>query len=260
MDDTSLTITLVEQTESTNRLALEALNEGGREGLVFAADRQSGGRGRRHADGMRRRWFSPAEKNLYLSVVTRPDVAPRQSAGLTIAVGTALVEMLGRRTGVEVQLKWPNDLYVGARKLGGILTEAVTSKRGFEGAVVGIGLNVNVESVEFPDELRPLATSLVEHTDRVFDRLSLLWATARTVVDASRRFATTGLAPCLEGFDERDWLRGRRIEVQDQGTERSGLASGIGDGGGLIVDFDDGSRREIISGEVSVVDDCGTDR
>lgn len=253
MPASDLSVTFLPHTPSTNRLAIDAIETGAPQGTVFAADCQSAGRGRRHADGSRRPWFSPPGKNLYLSVVVRPDLAVHESAAITIAVGCALVELLRKKTGVDLKLKWPNDLYVGDKKLGGILTEAVTSRRGLQGAALGIGLNINLTPDDFPDELRDIATSLAAHTGHRLDRLSLLTAVAEAVVDASDTFAERGLQAFSRTLEDHDWLRERRIEVDDDGDRRQGTAIGIGESGGLCVRFDDGTTGEIVSGEVSVV-------
>lgn len=247
-----LSIVLLDQTESTNALALEAIDDGEPEGRVFVADHQTAGRGRRESGGERRRWFSPAGQNLYLSVVVRPDVAVERAAALTIAVGVELVALLREETEVEVTLKWPNDLYVGDRKLGGILTEAVTDSSGLRGAAVGLGLNINNEAKDFPSELREIATSLRAVSGRRFDRLSLALSIPAAIVDASDRYSVEGLEPFVERIGSWDYLQGRRVSVVDNRRERSAVADGIGADGGLIVEFDDGSRREIVAGEVAV--------
>ncbi len=255
-----LKITLVEEVDSTNSLALKAIKDGAPQGVVFAADRQIAGRGRRHADGSRRPWFSPPGKNLYLSVVIRPQVAVHKSSAITIAVGATLVDTLRQHTGVDVELKWPNDLYVGNTKLGGILTEAVTSPAGLQGAAVGIGINVNVTGEDFPDEICDIATSLVEHRGRLVDRMGLLFEVAGAVIDASETFAEQGLEAFSTILERHDWLYGKQVHIEDGSRCGFGEAIGIGAGGGLRVRFDDGTISEIVSGEVSVVDDKSTSR
>ena len=247
MDHRLLNITLFREVESTNALALAALKEGAPEGTVFVADRQSAGRGRRQPGGERRPWFSPPGKNLYFSVVARPAVAVDQSAGLTLAVGVELADMLRRSTKLEIEVKWPNDLYVGERKLGGILTEGVTKARGLDGVAVGVGLNINAEVDEFPEELRQRATSLVDETGGVYDRLALAVEAPEVVLDACERYADEGLAAFSQRLKRWDWLRDRPVLVE--GAE--GRARGIGSRGGLKVEFDDGRIEEVISGEVT---------
>ncbi len=246
-----VTITVVESAGSTNEMALKALEEGARQGEAFLADRQEAGRGRRHTDGERRVWFSPAGVNLYLSVVVRPDVPPHRLAPITLAVGASVVERLREKTGVDLWLKWPNDIFVGDRKLGGLLTEGAMGPEGLEGAVVGLGINCNVEEEAFPEELRGRATSLRIETGEKVDRLSLAIAVAEAVVDGARRFEAEGLAGFGERIDALDRLKGRSVDVVNGGSVRQGIVQGIGADGGLQVEFD-GDIEEVISGEVRV--------
>ena len=250
-----LRIELMEEAGSTNAIALEALEAGVEAGYVVVADRQREGRGRRRNGEGRRPWFSPGGANLYMSVVLRPELAVEKSAALTLAVGVKLVEWLRSSTAIEVGLKWPNDLYVGSRKLGGILTEAVTGPRGLEGVVVGVGLNINVKREEFPEALRDGATSLRQEQGRRFDRLSMVGPMARAIMEASHEYAATGLEGMESALATYDWLRGRSLKVEIDGQRKVGVADGIGGRGGLMVELDDGHRREVISGEVQLIDD-----
>ncbi len=248
-------IELVEEAGSTNALALEALNAGVDAGYVLVADRQVAGRGRRRNGEGRKPWFSPGGLNLYMSVVLRPAVPVGKSAAITLAVGAQLVTWLRDHSAVEVALKWPNDLYVGPRKLGGILTEAVSGRQGLEGLVVGVGLNINVERDHFPDELRDRATSLREERGERLDRLSMVGPMSQAIVEAGQRFEDAGLTPFMEDLQAYDWLRGKPLWAEVDGREQRGVADGIGAQGGLMVSLEDGQRREIISGEVRWIDD-----
>lgn len=252
MNGTDIDVRLIERTESTNELALSAIDQGESAGTAFVADHQTAGRGRRERDGSRRRWFSPPGKNLYLSVVVRPRVQVARAAAITLAVGVELVELLRETTGVDVQLKWPNDLYVGDRKLAGILTEAATGPSGLKGAAVGVGMNVNVAADAFPDELQQVATSLLLESGHTHDRLGLSLAVIRRIVDAVGRFERAGLEPFSHRLDRWNYLQGRAVTVQLGGETRRGVARAIGDNGGLVVDFDDGRHHEVVSGEVIV--------
>lgn len=251
-----LDIRLVAETESTNALALAAAEDGAEEGTTFIADRQTAGRGRRETAEGRRRWFSPAGTNLYLSVVLRPDVAVGRASAITVAVGVELADLLREQTGAAVEMKWPNDLFVGDRKLGGILTEATTGPEGLKAVVVGIGINVNVDDGAFPDELSSRATSLRIETGRLRDRLSLALAVPEAVVEAGRQFERQGLEGWADRLERLNWLAGRRVSVLDGDESRAGTARTVDADGQLVVEFDDGSRREVRAGEIEVQDLC----
>lgn len=243
---------VVEQTASTNELALRAIDEQAPAGTVFVADAQSAGRGRREVGGQRRRWFSPPGKNLYLSLIARPDLALDKVAPITLAVGAALADFLAEDRGVDLWLKWPNDLYVGDRKLAGILTEGVTGAQGLEAVVIGLGLNVNTKADDFVGELKGHATSLLAETGRVTDRLDLALKVTRTVMRACAVYESQGLDGFRDRLERFDRLSGRALQVRENGAFRRGTACGIGRAGGLRVEFSNGEIREVEAGEVHV--------
>ena len=245
-------IELMEETESTNELAIRALESGMESGTVFVADHQTRGRGRRNTDGSRRVWHSPKGENLYLSVVLRPRVGPEKISALTLAAGVALVEAIEEVTGVSSWLKWPNDLYVGERKLAGILTEAVSGPEGIRGVVVGVGLNVNVRRRAFPSPLDEWVTSLREESGEKIDRFSLALAVAKALIAGSERYEAEGLAGFAERLGELDGLVDRLVEVRENGQVHQGRACGIGARGGLMVEWNDGRTEEVVAGEVLV--------
>ena len=159
---------------------------GDNEGAVVVADEQTAGRGRRgHA------WFSPAGSGLYVSVVLMPArarVEPmRATLLLTLAAGVALAEAIETETGLNVDLKWPNDIYVGRRKLAGVLAEG--TGRGSAVDVVVLGYGINLRTAAYPPELADRATSLESEIGRVVDRQSVLVATLDRAGAALRRSA-----------------------------------------------------------------------
>ena len=236
---------------STNDMAAErsakALAERS-EGLVVVADQQTSGRGRRGHT-----WFSPAGSGLYVSVVLAPAAAridpQRATKLLTLAAGVALAEGIEQATGLHVDLKWPNDLQVSRRKLGGILAES--SGTGDRSATVVVGYGINVATTAFPPELRDRATSLESELGRATDRHHLL---AETLAALSRRYedllagrfdaildAWRGLAPAASGA---------RVEWTTNAGTLSGVTAGIDGLGALLVRID-GRVERIVSGEVA---------
>ncbi|MFB6263938.1 MAG: biotin--[acetyl-CoA-carboxylase] ligase, partial [Bradymonadaceae bacterium] len=166
-------IELYEKVESTNDLALEAADRGAEAGRCWVADHQTKGRGQRNRDGERNRWFSPPDANIYASLLLRPDLEPSRASAMSLAAGVALAGAIESRGEVELWIKWPNDLYIGERKLAGILTEASTADGELSAVVVGFGLNVNATEEQFEGELAGRATSLRAETGRRWDRMGL---------------------------------------------------------------------------------------
>ena len=241
---------------STNDVAASALSpkplalgepSAVREGLVVIADQQTSGRGRR---GHTR--FSPAGAGLYVSVVLAPAAArtdpARATTLLTLAAGVALAQGVEHATGLRVDLKWPNDLQVTRRKLGGILAES--SGAGDAIATVVVGYGINVLATAFPPELRDRATSLESELGRAVDRHHLL---AETLAALSRRYEDL-LAGRFDAILDA-WRRlapaatGARVEWTTNAGTASGITAGIDELGALLVRIDDRVER-IVSGEV----------
>jgi BirA family biotin operon repressor/biotin-[acetyl-CoA-carboxylase] ligase len=222
------------------------------EGLVVVADEQTAGRGRRGHT-----WFSPPGSGLYVSVILTPGrarVDPARATGLmTLAAGVALAEAVEATAGLTVNLKWPNDLFVGRRKLAGILAEAVSPSGGGETREITIvlGYGINVGPMAYPPELADRATSLESELGRPIDRHHLF---ADTLAALARRYEDL-----VDGrFDAilDAWRRrapaasGARVEWTTPLGRQSGITEGIDDQGALLVRF--GQRIErIVAGELT---------
>ncbi|HEY7792183.1 MAG TPA: biotin--[acetyl-CoA-carboxylase] ligase [Vicinamibacterales bacterium] len=231
---------------STNDLAMTSAASGAPEGTTIVADEQTAGRGRRG-----RTWFSPPGSGLYVSVVLRPaapDVLTPAVTLLTLAAGVALAEGIRAATGLPVNIKWPNDLVIGRRKLAGILAEAVSATGGVQAIVLGFG--INIRPAAYPPDLAPRATSLESELGRGVDR-GLVLAEALAGLAArydelrARRFdnilgAWRTLAP---------GSRGSLVEWATPSGPRHGRTEGIDDTGALLVRTSDAVER-IVAGEI----------
>jgi BirA family transcriptional regulator, biotin operon repressor / biotin---[acetyl-CoA-carboxylase] ligase len=237
----------LEVTRSTNDRLKDQARAGLPEWSVVIADRQTGGRGRAG-----HHWVSPAG-NVFLSVLLRPALPVTHVPVLPLAAGLATVEAV-RENGVEARVKWPNDVVVGGRKLAGILVEGLSGAAGLQAVVVGIGLNVALPPASLPDDLRARATSLDAETGRaasVADAAAAVLARLRVWYD---RLAREGPPPVLAAWKERSvpWWD-RPVEARSGGSVLRGIARGLDERGGLLLDLEDGSRVAVISGEVSEV-------
>jgi BirA family biotin operon repressor/biotin-[acetyl-CoA-carboxylase] ligase len=217
------------------------------EGLVVVADEQTAGRGRRGHS-----WFSPAGSGLYVSVALAPGTArvdpARATMLLTLTAGIALAEGVEAATGLRVDLKWPNDLHVSRRKVGGILAEATTIGAATDAVVAGYG--INVASTSLPSDLRDRATSLESESGRPVDRNHLL---VETLVALSRRYEEL-LAGQFDAILDAWRLRapaasGARVTWTTMAGAAAGVTAGIDDHGALLVRVGDRVER-IVSGEV----------
>jgi BirA family biotin operon repressor/biotin-[acetyl-CoA-carboxylase] ligase len=226
----------LQSTPSTMDVALKLANDGARAGVVVVADEQTAGRGRRGSS-----WSSPPGAGLYLSYIARPKFD--RLALLTLAAGVAVRDGVTAATGLAPDLKWPNDLIVGRRKLAGILAEGVAIGTADQAVVIGVG--VNVQPAAYPPDVAARATSLEGELGRPIDRSLLL---TEILVSLSARLALLEHSP---GDILQAWraaspnATGTRVEWNGQ----HGVTAGIDESGALLVKKGDGVER-IIAGEI----------
>jgi BirA family biotin operon repressor/biotin-[acetyl-CoA-carboxylase] ligase len=235
--------------DSTNRVALGFAQEGAPEGTVVLADRQTAGRGR-----MDRRWQSPPDCNLYLSLLLRPVIAPADAPQITLVAGVAVAETLSLLcpAGV-VGLKWPNDVMIRGRKVCGILTEMRMAETAVEAIVVGIGLNVNMAEADFDPTLRDTATSLRRETGRTHSREEVAALLCERFERWYDIFRSQGFHPVREGWLARSDMPGKRVRIHFLKEAREGVVKGIDRDGALLLADDHGALRRITAGDASIV-------
>ena len=231
-------------TDSTNTQAKALAAAGAPHGTVLIAGQQTGGRGR-----MGRTFQSPANAGVYLSVILRPNCEPAKLMHLTCAAGVAMVEAVEKISGIRPQVKWINDLVVGGKKLGGILTEMSLDKGMVDYAIIGIG--INCLQTEFPPQIAELATSLSAAAGHDIPPEVL----AAAMVEALWRMSLVLFrekARIMEAYKANCITLGKDIQVLRPDSVRSGKAIDLDSDGGLLVEFSDGTRETVASGEVSV--------
>ena len=233
-----------EKLDSTNTHAKELARQGAAAGTVIIAQTQSAGRGR-----LGRSFHSPADTGLYFSLILRPDCKPEQLMHLTCAAAVAACDAVERSCGLRPGIKWINDLTLEGKKLGGILTELSFSTDGrVSSAVIGIGINVKKES--FPRELQPIACSLADFAPQ--PELSVLAAELMLSLEKMSRSLLSDRAGLMDRYRKDCITTGRQVRIIGADSIRAGLAEAIQDDGSLQVLFDDGQRKTVNSGEVSV--------
>jgi len=216
------------------------------EGLVVAADEQTGGRGRRG-----RAWHSPPGENLYCSLFLRPDLPARLAPPLTLLASAALAQAL-TRLGFAPRLKWPNDVLLdtrtGLRKVAGVLAETASEGDRVRHIILGVGVNVNSRS--FPEALSPIATSLRMASGRSLDRGELLAAFLNAFEPVYDGFLAAGPQVGL-----REWSRyavlGQPCRVRRASRRIEGLATGIDATGALLLRTAAGETVAVHAGEVN---------
>jgi len=231
--------------ESTNTLLLAAAANGAPEGTVYLADEQTAGRGRGGHT-----WHSAPGDGLYLSVLAKPSLPLREALWISLATGLAAKCAIRTTTGLTLDIRWPNDLLLQNKKLGGILVETAVnpgSEPILRYAVIGIGINMNHE--RFPPELSSIATSLRIATSQTQSRNTLLLALLRAL-DFELTLLEAHHPDILDRFTVAStWVRGKRIHVPEQGGY-TGTTAGLDAHGYLLVNADDHTQRTVLSGGV----------
>ncbi len=217
------------------------------EGAVIIASGQTGGRGRRG-----RSWISPPGKNLYMSIIVTPDIPPMDATALTLMTAVACAAAVKKTFSLPASIKWPNDIMVSGKKLGGILTEIKADMDRIFYAVIGIGINVNLDTEDMPGDIRRTATSLKAETGK---SQSITQCAVGVLEEMDRWygiFLKKGIKPILEEWTKLASTLGKTVEVSVTGAVLTGVAEGINDEGMLMLRLPDGSLKKVSSGDVAI--------
>ncbi|MGC3999654.1 MAG: biotin--[acetyl-CoA-carboxylase] ligase [Anaeromyxobacter sp.] len=242
--DLGQTLHAFEELGSTSDHAKALAEDGAAHGEVVVAERQTAGRGRRG-----RSWVSPPGMNVSFSVVLRPELPPARAPELTLVASVAICDAL-RHAGVPgAGIKWPNDLLVGGRKIAGILTELAAEPDRVQWVVLGVGVNVNARTEDFPPELRDEATSVRVERGEPAPRALFLAACLGSLEEWLDRHAEDGFAAVREAWKARSVTLGQEVVVKAEGRELTGVAEDVDESGALLVRC--GGRLErILAGDV----------
>jgi BirA family transcriptional regulator, biotin operon repressor / biotin---[acetyl-CoA-carboxylase] ligase len=235
------------KTDSTNRVAMELGYADEPEGAVVLAEEQTAGRGRAG-----RSWHSERGAGLYVTLLLRPKLSPVQAPLLTMLAGLSAHTAVLAQTGLSAELKWPNDLLLNGKKLGGILTEMYAEPNAVRFVIVGIGINVSQE--KFPGELAATATSLRKETGRLHSRLEVLVKLLSQFETDYNRFLQEGAPYVVQRFElVSGFADGKRVRVETGTESYVGTTAGLSPEGLLVVRREDGASTTVIAGDVSEV-------
>ncbi|CAN5493541.1 hypothetical protein BH10CYA1_BH10CYA1_24350 [soil metagenome] len=237
---------LWESINSTNTRAIEVAAQGGAHGTLIIARQQSAGRGR-----LGRQWVSPSDSGIYSSFLLRPEAQsiPNLST-ITLAVGVAVSKAIRKSVGIEVGLKWVNDLVVDGRKLGGILCE-MTSNQSGKALIIGIGINVRFEENQLPDDLKEKMIWLERITKQPVDPNSVIAEIANQLEEVYGLLLNGQSNKVLDEWRTGSITLGRRIIATSGERTVEGDAIDIAPSGALIVDT--GSEKiELHAGEITI--------
>jgi len=240
------------QLESTNLTAERLAAAGAPDGTLVVADAQHAGRGR-----LGRTFFSPGGRSVYLSLLLRPRMAPEELHQHIFAAALAVAENIAAHLPPEVpiEIKWPNDVLLAGLKTAGINLPIQLEGRRVASCVLGIGVNLNVRPEEFPDELRPIATSLLIAGGRSIDRASFTETLLLRLEAAIERLRQGDFWGVLEGWKKYFRMQGEHVRVGGPGLseEIEGRVEGVDEGGALLL-RSGGALQRVVAGDVTLLE------
>jgi BirA family transcriptional regulator, biotin operon repressor / biotin---[acetyl-CoA-carboxylase] ligase len=232
------------QIESTNTKARELAEQGAPEGTLVVAEYQTRGKGR-----MSRPWESPAGQNLLFSIILRPTLPPQQTFNLILLVSVALCRSIQMETGLELKIKWPNDLYCRGKKMAGLLAEFAAESDRLNYVIIGVGLNVNWSPAALPEDAQP-TTSILQETGMRAPRLEILASFLSGMEQFYRKAQREGYHFIKQAWEHYSLIKNRPVRVMDGKETWTGIAQGIDPQGALMVILDSGEKKRFLAGDV----------
>lgn len=227
--------------DSTMDIAMNLAIKGSPEGTAVCAEGQTKGRGRLGRD-----WISPKYKGVYLSLILRPNLLPNEASKLTILTSLAVAEAINKITGLSPSIKWPNDILVNDKKVGGILTELNAEQDRINFAIIGIGINVNTPISSLPKD----ASSLSFQKKTKLSRVELVKEILREIDKLYLLFRKRGFIPIVKRWKKFSYLQGERVKIICHREKLEGEVLDIDSDGGLLIREDSGFIKKVIAGDV----------
>jgi BirA family transcriptional regulator, biotin operon repressor / biotin---[acetyl-CoA-carboxylase] ligase len=242
-------ILFYESVDSTNDVAagLITKNADTESGTLVIADAQEKGKGR-----CGRKWLSPPGLNVYMSIILKPEIPLRQSALLTLLAAVSSARALRRVTGADVSIKWPNDLVICGRKLGGILTEVKSAGDKVHHAVIGLGINVNIGK-DLPGAIRTTATSLRAETRSLWSRTEIIAAILDEFEYRYKLLIQKGADPLTGEWRRLSSTLGKEVLIVTERGQMNGRAEDIDVDGTLLLRLPSGKIRRISAGDLTML-------
>lgn len=235
-----------EQVGSTNDAAMELAMQGAKHGTIVLAEEQTKGKGRQA-----RAWYAPKGEGIYMSIILRPELAPQDAPKISLIAGIAVAQTIKAQAGIQVGVKWPNDVLSGARKLCGILTEMTADPDRIHHVVCGIGINVNQQS--FPNELQQVATSMRIQGGGEYARAQVAAQVIGEFFRIYDEYTQTGdTAPIITEYTRMSVLQNQFVEVRAGNVAERGRCIGFDKDGAIVLELPNGRRRRFVGGEASV--------
>ncbi|HBV89236.1 MAG TPA: biotin--[acetyl-CoA-carboxylase] ligase [Desulfosporosinus sp.] len=240
-------IYLYREVTSTNSIAKHMAKSGAGEGTIVMSRSQSSGRGR-----MQRHWSCPPGKGLLLSMILKPEISVQFVPQFTLLTAVVVAETINLVTGCAAGIKWPNDIYLNGKKVCGILAESSFSRANIEYLIIGLGINVNLDSHHLPPDCQETSTSLSLELGQYVSRIKLLKQFIISWDEHIQGFLKAGHPYLRSKWIENNVTLGKSVTVNKGNYSINGLALDISEKGGLIVRLSDGSLQEYLAEDVSL--------
>jgi len=240
-------IRVFQETTSTNDVVEKFARDGVNEGVAVFAESQTKGRGR-----MGRKWMSPPGKGLWFSLLLRPKLRPTAVTQITVIAATALVRAIQKETGLQPDIKWPNDIWIKGRKVAGVLTEMSAELDHVKHVTLGIGLDVNLEEKDLPPELRTIATSLRIESGRKVHRAQMAATLLNELEHDYQRINRGGFEAVADEWEQRCITVGKQVSIHLGPTVLKGRAEALDADGALLLRTQYGHLERIIGGDVTL--------
>ncbi len=237
-----------ETIDSTNNCGKVLASVGALEGVVIIAEEQTAGKGR-----LGRTWQANPGENLTFSLLLRPRVSPDALNLLPLYIAVAVAEAIERVVDLKVECKWPNDLLVNGKKIGGILIEGSVKENIVEHVVIGLGLNVN--QTQFSPDFKTRATSLRLESRQQVDRTKLFREVISLLETQYKSYAKTAFRSVIPLWEKRSTMLNKPILVSQSGNVFSGTVKGLSPEGGLVLETD-GMTKTLFAGDVTILGDA----
>jgi len=230
---------------STQTIATQFAYEGMEEGCVVVAEEQTGGRGR-----MNRKWHATYGDALAMSMILRPNIAPKLCPPLTLLTAVAIVQAIKEVAEITVDIKWPNDILIQGKKLAGILTEMYSTSEKIHFIIIGIGINVYGKKENFTDEIKNIATSILMETGNRIQKETLMKCICEQMERLYQQFLRDGFAPIKQLWEKYATSIGKEIIARSYNQVLKGIALGITEEGILLLKDKQGVIHHVYSADI----------
>ncbi|HWL24895.1 MAG TPA: biotin--[acetyl-CoA-carboxylase] ligase [Ureibacillus sp.] len=237
-----------EECTSTQTIAHQLARNGADDGTIVVAESQTEGKGR-----MTRPWESTKNKGIWMTVLIRPNILPHQAPQFTLIAAVAVVNAIkSLSNNINPEIKWPNDILINGKKCTGILTEMIAEMDGVQALLIGIGVNVNQNEEDFPDEIKNIATSLSIEENTKLDRSELIAAILHYLEKYTDIYLKSGFQPIKILWEEFSGTIGKKIRATTLREVIEGIAIGITDDGVLQVKVENNEIKQIYSADIEI--------